>query len=69
LIFKGEYLNGKKWNGKGYKIEYENNRQNKLKVYYYDGILKYEINYFFMILKFFIYFGFFYVIYKKYFFN
>ena len=43
LKFEGEYLNGIKWNGKGYnykgKLEYEIKKGNGIiKEYYYDVI-------------------------------
>ena len=50
LKFEGEYLNGKKWNGKGYNIdgnlEFElKNGNGKAKEYYDDGKLKFEGEY------------------------
>ena len=50
LKFEGEYLNGKKWNGKGYNIdgnlEFElKNGNGKVKKYYDDGKLKFEGEY------------------------
>ena len=50
LIFEGEYLNGKKWNGKGFninnEIEYEIKDGNgKVKEYYNNGNLKFEGEY------------------------
>jgi len=50
LKFEGEFLNGKKWNGKGYnkegKIDYEINKGNgKIKEYYDNGGLKFEGQY------------------------
>ena len=51
MIFEGEYLNGKKWNGKGYDINnniiYElKNGKGFIKEYdFYGGRLKYEGDY------------------------
>ena len=50
LIFEGEYLNGRKWNGKGYDInnnlEYElKNGIGKVKEYDYYGYLVFEGEY------------------------
>ena len=49
LIFEGEYLNRKIWNGKGYKngkIEFEiNEGKGYIKEYYYDGELRFEGEY------------------------
>ena len=49
-MFEGEYLNGKRWNGKGYNINYEKefeiiNGNGKVKEYYNDGKLKFEGKY------------------------
>ena len=51
LRFEGKYLNGRKWNGKGYNInsnmEYEIKGGNGyIKEYYDNGNLKYEGVYF-----------------------
>ena len=50
LKFEGEFLNGKKWNGKGYDLEnnvvYElKEGKGFIKEYYYNGNLKYEGEY------------------------
>ena len=50
LKFEGEYLNGKRWNGKGYNIkriiDFEIKEGNgKVKEYYYNCELKYEGEY------------------------
>ena len=50
LIFEGEHLNGKKWNGKGYDNEgnviYElTEGKGSVKEYYENGNLKYEGEY------------------------
>ena len=50
LMFEGEYLNGKKWNIKGYNkngiIEFElKNGNGKGKHYYYDGKLEFDGEY------------------------
>ena len=56
IIFEGEYLNGKKWNGKGkeynkdgklrFEGEYLNGKRwnGKVKEYYDDGKLLFEVN-------------------------
>ena len=50
LKFEGEYLNGNRWNGKGYdinnKISYElKNGKGFVKEYYYEGQLLFEWQY------------------------
>jgi len=50
LMFEGEYLDGKRWNGKGYnkyhKIKFEIKDGNgKGKEYYSNGLLKFEGEY------------------------
>ena len=51
LKFEGEYLNGKKWNGKGYnnrgELEFElKNGNGKVKEFFDNGNLKFEGEYF-----------------------
>ena len=50
LQFKGEYNNGKRWNGKGYDINGEevfeiNNGKGKGKIFDYEGFLIFEGEY------------------------
>ena len=50
MEFEGEYLNGKKWNGKGYNkngnLEFIiKDGKGKIKEYYKNGVLKFEGEY------------------------
>ena len=49
LLFEGEYVNGERWNGKGYnsnnEIEFDTKGNEKVKEYYSNGKLKYEGDY------------------------
>ena len=50
LLFEGEYLNGKRWNGKFYNTRYSicdelKNGKGFIKKFYYSGQLRFECQY------------------------